>query len=177
MKPIEQLEALYREEVELWRHRDPRGGTPLPSTEAALRLRATWRFFDHFTELVKRIEALEAGAAPVLAIEPRPRPPAMRRELMVHEHHPDYIFPLERLATEEDLRALGYVIQPLPLLLTCPECRARHIDVGEFATKPHHTHACQHCGHCWRPALVATVGVQFLPGFKNAEAAEGVAAQ
>lgn len=55
----------------------------------------------------------------------------------------------------------------VPMLLWCPECGARHIDVGEFATKKHHTHACQSCGHCWRPAIVATVGVQFLPGFKN----------
>lgn len=56
---------------------------------------------------------------------------------------------------------------PIPLLLWCPECGGRHIDAGEFATKPHHTHACQYCGHCWRPAIVNTVGVQFLPGFRN----------
>ncbi len=56
---------------------------------------------------------------------------------------------------------------PVPMILNCPECRARHIDVGEFATKRHHTHACQACGFVWRPAVVATVGVQFLPGFKN----------
>lgn len=55
----------------------------------------------------------------------------------------------------------------IPMILTCPTCGKRHIDVGEFATKPHHTHACQHCGMCWRPAIVPTVGVQFLPGFKN----------
>jgi rubredoxin len=56
----------------------------------------------------------------------------------------------------------------IPMLLWCPECHARHVDRGEFETKPHHTHACQHCGHVWRPAIVATVGVQFLPGFKDA---------
>lgn len=56
---------------------------------------------------------------------------------------------------------------PVPMLLWCPECHRRHIDEGTFATKPHHTHACQHCGLAWRPAIVATVGVQFLPGFKN----------
>ena len=53
------------------------------------------------------------------------------------------------------------------MLLWCPCCHARHIDEGQFALKPHHTHACQTCGHVWRPALVYTVGVQFLPGFKN----------
>lgn len=56
---------------------------------------------------------------------------------------------------------------PVPVLLICPSCYRRHIDEGDWATKPHHTHACQHCGNVWRPAIVATVGVQFLPGFKN----------
>lgn len=58
----------------------------------------------------------------------------------------------------------------VPMILTCPSCCGRHIDEGEFATKLHHTHACQHCGMVWRPALVATVGVQFLPGFRDARA-------
>lgn len=55
----------------------------------------------------------------------------------------------------------------IPMILRCPSCNARHLDVGEFATKPHHTHACQNCGTCWRPAVEPTTGVQFLPGFKN----------
>jgi hypothetical protein len=61
---------------------------------------------------------------------------------------------------------------PVPMILTCPSCCGRHLDIGEFATKVHHTHACQHCGMVWRPAIVPTVGVQFLPGFKNAEGTE-----
>jgi len=56
---------------------------------------------------------------------------------------------------------------PISLLLWCPECSTRHIDEGEFAKKRHHTHACQSCGHVWRPALQDSFGVQFLPGFKN----------
>ena len=59
-------------------------------------------------------------------------------------------------------------VASVPMLLWCPECTIRHIDEGEFATRVHHTHACQHCGHVWRPAIVPTVGVMFLPGFKNA---------
>ena len=55
----------------------------------------------------------------------------------------------------------------LPLLLNCPCCGVRHIDEGIWATKKHHTHACQGCGMVWRPALVDTVGVRFLPGFRN----------
>lgn len=53
------------------------------------------------------------------------------------------------------------------MYLTCPKCCAQHIDEGIFATRSHHTHSCQLCGLTWRPAIVPTVGVQFLPGFKN----------
>lgn len=58
-------------------------------------------------------------------------------------------------------------VELIPMILTCPACSERHVDQGKFATKPHHTHACQSCGLVWRPAKVATVGVQFLPGFKD----------
>lgn len=70
--------------------------------------------------------------------------------------------------------------KPVPMLLHCPICHTKHIDEGEFATKAHHTHACQgflplaegekkprRCGHVWRPSIVATVGVEALPGFLN----------
>lgn len=56
---------------------------------------------------------------------------------------------------------------PLHMILNCPACGARHIDEGEFVEKRHHTHACQSCGMVWRPAVEHTLGVQFLPGFKN----------
>lgn len=59
---------------------------------------------------------------------------------------------------------------PIPMLLWCPECGARHLDEGEFSTHPHHTHACQECGMVWRPAVVCTSGVRFLPGFRNEDA-------
>lgn len=58
-------------------------------------------------------------------------------------------------------------LSPIPMRLRCPGCCALHIDEGDFATKTHHTHACQECGEVWRPAVVPTVGVKFLPGFKN----------
>lgn len=67
-----------------------------------------------------------------------------------------------------ELRALqAYLSAPIPMFLTCPMCNTRHIDRGEFATKPHHTHSCQGCGLTWRPAKVHTVGVEFLPGFRD----------
>jgi hypothetical protein len=56
---------------------------------------------------------------------------------------------------------------PIPMLLWCPTCGERHLDVGEFETNSHHTHACQGCGMVWRPAIRPTIGVRFLPGFKN----------
>lgn len=75
----------------------------------------------------------------------------------------------EQLAAGLDFNQGALVEQPIEMLLWCPECGGRHVDEGEFATKVHHTHACQHCGNVWRPAIVATCGVQFLPGFKNAK--------
>jgi len=56
---------------------------------------------------------------------------------------------------------------PIRMRLTCEKCGALHVDESLFETKPHHTHACQDCGAVWRPAIVPTVGVRFLPGFKN----------
>ena len=56
---------------------------------------------------------------------------------------------------------------PIPLRLSCPACGIWHIDEGDLATTPHRTHACQHCGALWAPAVVPTVGVKFLPGCKN----------
>lgn len=46
--------------------------------------------------------------------------------------------------------------------LACESCGKLHVDQGEFATKPHHTHQCAYCGLVWRPAIVNTVGVLFL---------------
>lgn len=65
------------------------------------------------------------------------------------------------------------VEQSIPMFLTCPRCGARHIDEGQFATKIHATHSCQTCGLTWRPAIQPTVGVKFLPGFRNVEGDEG----
>lgn len=57
----------------------------------------------------------------------------------------------------------------LPMLLWCPVCGQRHIDADDMPA--HKTHACQYCGMLWRPALIATHGVRFLPGCKD-DAAE-----
>lgn len=57
--------------------------------------------------------------------------------------------------------------RPIPMKLQCPNCFSTHEDEGEWATKPHTSHTCQGCGLTWKPALVPTVGVRFLPGTKN----------
>lgn len=75
---------------------------------------------------------------------------------------------LETLVAEKQ-EEIAKLSAPIPMRLTCPICGALHVDEGEFATKPHHTHACQNCGMVWRPAVSPTVGTQFLPGFRNEE--------
>jgi rubredoxin len=67
------------------------------------------------------------------------------------------------LKIERDARAM----ESIPMRIPCPECKALHVDEGELATKTHHTHACQHCGAVFRNAIVNTVDVRFLPGFKK----------
>lgn len=34
--------------------------------------------------------------------------------------------------------------------LWCPECSKPHLDIGVWATTPHHTHLCHYCHHTWR---------------------------
>jgi predicted RNA-binding Zn-ribbon protein involved in translation (DUF1610 family) len=104
-------------------------------------------------------EALRAFEAYLLA----PKENYIRRLEAGHEADKKSLYSrINELTQERETYAA-----PIHLLLTCPMCGERHIDAGEFATKPHHTHSCQFCGMTWRPAIVATVGVQFLPGFKD----------
>jgi hypothetical protein len=44
---------------------------------------------------------------------------------------------------------------PLPVAIWCSRCGARHIDVGEWATKEkaHHKHLCHACGNVWDACL------------------------
>jgi hypothetical protein len=90
--------------------------------------------------------------------------PAIGMRVMLCGHH---------LTELSQVAGYSPLVAPLPMRLICPSCRALHIDEGEFATKPHHTHACQICGEVWRPAVCHTVGVRFLPGFRNEERSDG----
>ena len=59
---------------------------------------------------------------------------------------------IEQLTAERD-RLQRACDEGLPReVIHCPACGRRHLDGAngvEFATKPHHTHLCQHCGHIW----------------------------
>jgi predicted RNA-binding Zn-ribbon protein involved in translation (DUF1610 family) len=35
------------------------------------------------------------------------------------------------------------------VVVYCPHCLTQHIDRGEWATRRHHTHRCESCGHEW----------------------------
>lgn len=52
----------------------------------------------------------------------------------------------------------------IPMILYCPACGAQHIDRPQpekgWTNPPHRSHECQACGCIWRPADVATTGVE-----------------
>ncbi|WP_208452590.1 VRR-NUC domain-containing protein [Burkholderia gladioli] len=70
--------------------------------------------------------------------------------------------------------------EPIPMLLFCPGCGTQHIDRPEshaeadasiglqikevvtWTNPPHRSHLCHACGIVWRPADVATVGVEAI---------------
>ncbi|ATF86916.1 hypothetical protein [Burkholderia gladioli] len=74
--------------------------------------------------------------------------------------------------------------EPIPMLLFCPRCGTQHIDAPEsepgqlisggpnagravppkvtWTNPPHRSHLCHACGIVWRPADVATVGVEAI---------------
>lgn len=53
-------------------------------------------------------------------------------------------------------------LQPLNLILYCPNCGHQHVDEPElpdWLNPPHKSHLCHNCKFVWRPADVATNGV------------------
>lgn len=66
------------------------------------------------------------------------------------------------LGAREKLLALLQPKHTIPMTLWCPKCWTKHVDEGEFSTKPHKTHECRACGLQWRPANVPTCGVDYL---------------
>ena len=74
----------------------------------------------------------------------------------------------EAILAQRD-RALAVVEAPIPMILHCVVCNEQHVDRDEWATRPHKTHWCEHCGTEWRPSLRPTVGVETLAAFDAAE--------
>ena len=54
--------------------------------------------------------------------------------------------------------------EPLPMVLHCPRCGLQHVDAPDpardWTNPPHRSHLCAGCELIWRPADVATVGVE-----------------
>lgn len=78
-----------------------------------------------------------------------------------------------RAAIEAVATMLASAQKPIPLILHCPSCHVQHIDNIEWSEEgpggcgpitwnnpPHRSHLCHRCGTIWRPADVATVGVE-----------------
>jgi hypothetical protein len=82
---------------------------------------------------------------------------------------------IERLRAElAAMSVLGPTPSPIPMRIICPACGELHVDEGTFATTPHRNHSCQACGLTWQPCTLPTVGVRFLPGYRNeSSASEG----
>lgn len=118
-------------------------------------------------------ELLPCRSAPGTCLEPSPNwrsleCPALRRG--------DVAQALRDVDTQA--RAEG---QPIDILLFCPQCGEQHIDESKpevcetcgsqrsscccaaytpWLNPPHKSHRCAFCNHVWRPADVATNGVQ-----------------
>lgn len=69
------------------------------------------------------------------------------------------------LGSEWAEQAIGAASEPppIPMILHCPRCHAKHIDAPQpekgWSNPPHRSHECQSCQFVWRPADVPTVGV------------------
>jgi len=81
----------------------------------------------------------------------------------------------EALALDAE-RALAEGGAAFRLCMFCQSCGKLHVDIGEWATRPHKTHLCVDddsgpgCGARWKPSEYPTVGVatlqdtMYLPG-------------
>jgi predicted nucleic acid-binding Zn ribbon protein len=44
--------------------------------------------------------------------------------------------------------------------ISCPSCKRSHVDLNEWAGRPHRTHLCAYCGNKWVfESDVKTVGI------------------
>lgn len=109
----------------------------------------------------QRIAELEAEVERLRAFEEEPAAPPIDPE---HQA-------LVGRAVEERVEGTGAgrplrSVVPVPMVLHCPACGTQHVDAPEperqWTNPPHRSHLCHSCGHVWRPADVATVGVDAI---------------
>ena len=114
-----------------------------------------------------------AGAEPTTSTAiPQPRPVSAEREGAIRESANNVYREGGALSSvvREVLSLLDWerarvdllekrLATPIPMVLMCPNCGFNHIDLGEWATRPHRTHLCLNCNAKWRPSNTATVGV------------------
>ena len=65
----------------------------------------------------------------------------------------------------------GLDAKPIDMILQCPACGLQHIDAPSegWDNPPHRSHLCHGCGSIWRPADVATNGVEHIKTFGSAD--------
>lgn len=73
--------------------------------------------------------------------------PAQHIALVEHAYHDitDLYEEVQRLRAVAERLTRAYVAVAPREVMRCPHCNAQHIDIGEWASRPHHTHQCQHC--------------------------------
>lgn len=81
-----------------------------------------------------------------------------------------------REKANESERRVKALEAPIPMILFCPSCGEQHIDdpderTPDWTNPPHRSHLCHGCGHIWRPADVATVGVREIATKGKADSA------
>ncbi len=56
---------------------------------------------------------------------------------------------------------VAYRLAGSPLrFINCPKCQREHVDLNEWAGRPHRTHLCAYCGNKWAFEITnKTVGI------------------
>lgn len=91
---------------------------------------------------------------------------------------------MDAMGYPDDAKVLRQLLEPIPMILHCPECHEQHIDkevihdckwpncacryhgdmceaeARSWENPPHRSHLCAKCGCIWRPADVPTTGVE-----------------
>lgn len=149
------------------------GGIPTPPSAI---FAAGWRYHKPCDP-----DAISPPPAPAVDIEPRLALEWATTQLIdslacaIVANGDQYEF-VEETAHRLILSALRSVAQgseapPIDAILFCPVCGCQHVDApdGDWTNPPHRSHLCAGCGAIWRPADVATNGVQAIKSEGSAD--------